>query len=69
MNCALQAVAVAGVYDLQVGCNLESALFRNSWKIRVKKLFKGPKKTCILHVQCLLEEVQERLGIILLGVS
>ena len=55
----LQAVAVAGVYDLQDGCKLESALFKNSWKIRVKKLLKGSKKPSILHIQRLSKEVKQ----------
>lgn len=59
-------MAVAGVYDHQDGCNLESALFKNSWKIRVKKLLKGSEKPSILHIQRLLKEVNELLGIILL---
>ncbi|KAF8412259.1 hypothetical protein HHK36_000220 [Tetracentron sinense] len=54
---ALKAVEVAGVYDHQ-GCrNLELALARNSWKIRVNKLLEGSQKPLIQQIQRLLKEL------------
>ncbi|XP_072993424.1 lysine-specific demethylase JMJ17 [Typha latifolia] len=59
---ALKAMAIAGVYDKQDSCNLESALTRNSWKIRIKKLLKGSRKPNIQQIQHL-EKEGSALGI------
>lgn len=53
---ALKAISVAGVYDQEGGCNLESALSRNSWKIKVKKLLRGSEKPVIQQIQRLVKE-------------
>ncbi|KAK8945425.1 putative lysine-specific demethylase ELF6 [Platanthera guangdongensis] len=49
--CALKATAVAGLYDYEGGCNLQSALSRHSWKVRVKMLMTGVKKATIQVIQ------------------
>ncbi|KAL5994352.1 hypothetical protein ACLOJK_024401 [Asimina triloba] len=53
---SLPAVAVADVYDDESSNNLEFALARNSWKIRVKKTIDGSKKPFIQQIQRLLKE-------------
>lgn len=53
---ALKGLAVAGVYDVEDGSKLESAVSKYSWKIRVKKLLKGSKKPSIQHILRLLKE-------------
>ncbi|XP_010934762.1 lysine-specific demethylase JMJ17 [Elaeis guineensis] len=53
---ALKAISVAGVFDQEGSCNLESALSRNSWKIRVKKLLRGSEKPVIQQIQRLVKE-------------
>lgn len=52
-----KATEVAGVYDQQGYCNLELALARNSWKIRVIKLLEGIQKPSIQQIQQRLKEV------------
>ncbi|XP_042483738.1 uncharacterized protein LOC122064092 isoform X4 [Macadamia integrifolia] len=53
---AVKAFSVSGVYDHHSSCNLESALARNSWKIRVKRLLEGSQKPVIQQIQRLLKE-------------
>lgn len=52
-----QATAVAGLYDHNGGHNLQTALFRHTWKVRVKRLLSGVKKTTLQHIQHLEKEV------------
>ncbi|KAI0500585.1 hypothetical protein KFK09_018799 [Dendrobium nobile] len=54
--CALKATAVAGLYDHNGGHNLQTALFRHTWKVRVKRLLSGVKKTTLQHIQHLEKE-------------
>ncbi|XP_064982411.1 lysine-specific demethylase JMJ17-like isoform X1 [Musa acuminata AAA Group] len=53
---ALKAIAVAGIYDHEDCCNLELALSKNSWKVRVKKLLRGSKKPVLQQIQRLIKE-------------
>ncbi|URE27975.1 JmjC domain, hydroxylase, partial [Musa troglodytarum] len=53
---ALKAIAVAGIYDHEDCSNLELALSKNSWKVRVKKLLRGSKKPVLQQIQRLIKE-------------
>ncbi|URE27973.1 JmjC domain, hydroxylase [Musa troglodytarum] len=50
------AIAVAGIYDHEDCSNLELALSKNSWKVRVKKLLRGSKKPVLQQIQRLIKE-------------
>ncbi|XP_010255404.1 PREDICTED: lysine-specific demethylase 5B isoform X2 [Nelumbo nucifera] len=53
---ALKAVSMAGIYDKHGSCNLELAIERNKWKIRVKKLLENSQKPLIQQIHRLWKE-------------
>ncbi|KAJ4954062.1 hypothetical protein NE237_030894 [Protea cynaroides] len=53
---AVKAASVAVVYDRHTSSNLELALARNSWKIKVERLLEGSQKPVIRQIQRLLKE-------------
>ncbi|KAK6251304.1 hypothetical protein SCA6_005309 [Theobroma cacao] len=60
LTTALKAIGVAGVYDHQSYCDLERALARYSWRVRVSRLLdaleKGLEKPSIQQIQRHLKE-------------
>lgn len=53
---ALKAMVLAGVYDSEDSQKIKSALTRNSWRIKAKKLLEGSRKPHIQEIQCILKE-------------
>lgn len=52
---ALKAVIFSAIYD-EDSCRLELALFTNSWKVKVKKLFGDSRKPFIQEIHRMLKE-------------
>lgn len=50
-------MVLAGVYDSEDSQKIKSALTRNSWRIKAKKLLEGSRKPHIQEIQCILKEV------------
>ncbi|KAJ4850539.1 hypothetical protein Tsubulata_036378 [Turnera subulata] len=58
LTTALKAMKVIGVYDYQCYCDLEMALARNSWKVRVERILNGVKKPTLEEIQMHIKEGQ-----------
>ncbi|KAF5729995.1 lysine-specific demethylase 5B isoform X2 [Tripterygium wilfordii] len=56
LSIAFKAIEMAGVYDHQDHCDLQMALARNSWRLRVNRLLEGIEKPTIKQIQQHLKE-------------